>query len=53
VTSHANCLKYVLNLFVKSRIIRIAVFGVDEGRKPRDELRFATNNLVVTSIDIR
>ena len=36
-----------------ARIIRIAVFGVDDGRKPRDELRFANNSLVVTSIDIR
>jgi major vault protein len=36
-----------------ARIIRIAVFGVDEGRKPRDELRFTNNSLVVTSIDIR
>jgi Shoulder domain len=36
-----------------ARIIKIAVFGVDDGRKPRDELRFVNNSLVVTSIDIR
>eukprot|EP00095_Tigriopus_kingsejongensis_P002569 snap_masked-scaffold274_size229011-processed-gene-1.5 protein:Tk02569 transcript:snap_masked-scaffold274_size229011-processed-gene-1.5-mRNA-1 annotation:"major vault" len=34
-------------------IIKLAVFGVDEGRTPNEELRFAANNLVVTSIDIR
>lgn len=36
-----------------ARIIRIAVFGLDEGKRPRDELRFNNNSLVVTSIDIR
>lgn len=36
-----------------ARIIRIAVFGIDEGRRPREELRFTNNSLVVTSIDIR
>ncbi|TRY68249.1 hypothetical protein TCAL_04082 [Tigriopus californicus] len=34
-------------------IIKLAVFGVDEGMKPNEELRFPANNLVVTSIDIR
>ncbi len=37
-----------------ARIIKVAVFGVDDGgRSPREELRFSANNLVVTSIDIR
>ena len=36
-----------------ARIITLAVFGVDEGNRPRSELRFTANNLVVTSIDIR
>ena len=36
-----------------ARIIKLAVFGVDEGRTPREELRFTANSLVVTSIDIR
>ena len=36
-----------------ARIIKIAVFGVDEGRRPREELVFTNNSLVVTSIDIR
>merc|ERR1712141_730215 len=37
-----------------ARIIKVAVFGVDEGkRQANEELRFAANNLVVTSIDIQ
>ena len=37
-----------------ARIIKVAVFGVDDGgRTPKEELRFPANRLVVTSIDIR
>ena len=36
-----------------ARLITLAVFGVDEGNRPKSELRFVSNNLVVTSIDIR
>jgi major vault protein len=37
-----------------ARIIKVAVFGVDEGkRQANEELRFTANNLVVTSIDIQ
>ncbi len=36
-----------------ARIIKVAVFGVDDGRVINQELRFSANNLVVTSIDIR
>ena len=37
-----------------AKIIRVAVFGIDEtGRTPKEELRFTANNLVVTSIDVR
>eukprot|EP00755_Sulcionema_specki_P032053 Sspe_Gene.2156::Locus_713_Transcript_2_3_Confidence_0.600_Length_2897::g.2156::m.2156/K17266/MVP; major vault protein len=36
-----------------ARIIRAAVFGIDENRKVRNEFRFAANNLVVTNVDIQ
>src|SRR5919199_792653 len=36
-----------------ARIIRQAVFGVDEEGRIRDEFRFRTNNLVLTNIDIQ
>ena len=36
-----------------ARIIKLAVFGVEDGRSPKDELRFEANHLIVTSIDIR
>ena len=37
-----------------AKIITTAVFGVDEsGRSAKEELRFLTNNLVVTSIDVK
>ncbi len=36
-----------------ARIIREAVFGLDEEGRIRDEFRFRTNNLVVTNIDIQ
>lgn len=36
-----------------ARIIRVAVFGVDEEGHIRDEFRFNTNNLVITNIDIQ
>jgi major vault protein len=36
-----------------ARIIRLAVFGSDSEGHVRDEFRFRTNNLVITSIDIQ
>merc|ERR1711872_895221 len=37
-----------------ARIIQIAVFGVDaETKQPKEEIKFTSNNLVVTSVDIR
>ena len=36
-----------------AKIIKLAVFGVSEGKTPNEELRFTANNCVVTSIDIR
>jgi major vault protein len=36
-----------------ARIIRQAVFGIDEEGRIRDEFRFRTNNLVLTNIDIQ
>src|SRR5919202_857395 len=36
-----------------ARIIRQAVFGVDEEGRIRDEFRIRTNNLVITNIDIQ
>lgn len=36
-----------------ARIIRAAVFGVDEAERIRDEFRFNTNGLVITNIDIQ
>ncbi|HBB30748.1 MAG TPA: colicin uptake protein [Cyanobacteria bacterium UBA8803] len=36
-----------------ARIIRQAVFGMDEEGHIRDEFRFRTNNLVLTNIDIQ
>jgi major vault protein len=36
-----------------ARIIRQAVFGIDEEGHIRDEFRFRTNNLVLTNIDIQ
>ncbi|NEQ37327.1 MAG: colicin uptake protein [Okeania sp. SIO3I5] len=36
-----------------ARIIREAVFGLDEEGRIRDEFRFRVNNLVVTNIDIQ
>jgi major vault protein len=34
-------------------LIRTAVFGKDENGEPRNALRFKTNNLVITNIDIQ
>ncbi|HEY9609899.1 colicin uptake protein [Allocoleopsis sp.] len=36
-----------------ARIIRQAVFGIDEEGRIRDEFRIRTNNLVITNIDIQ
>lgn len=37
-----------------AKIIQIAVFGVDvETQRPKEEIKFTSNNLVVTSVDIR
>ncbi len=36
-----------------ARIIRAAVFGTDEQGHIREELRFRTNNLVITNVDIQ
>ncbi|MCP2729421.1 colicin uptake protein [Limnofasciculus baicalensis] len=36
-----------------ARIIRAAVFGTDEQDHIREELRFKTNNLVITNVDIQ
>ena len=36
-----------------ARIIRVAVFGVDDNDHIRDEFRFNTNGLVITNIDIQ
>jgi major vault protein len=37
-----------------AKIIKTAVFGVDQdGRTPKEELSFMSNNLVVTSVDVR
>jgi len=36
-----------------ARIIRLAVFGADADGRVREEFRFRTNNLVITSIDIQ
>jgi major vault protein len=36
-----------------AKIIRAAVFGVDEQGRIRKEFRFESNNLVVTNVDIR
>jgi major vault protein len=36
-----------------ARIIRAAVFGIDENQKIRDRFLFAQNQLVVTSTDIQ
>jgi major vault protein len=36
-----------------ARIIRQAVFGIDEESHIRDELRFRTNNLVIFNVDIQ
>ncbi|NER81216.1 MAG: colicin uptake protein, partial [Leptolyngbya sp. SIO1D8] len=36
-----------------ARIIRAAVFGVDEANRIRNEFRFNTNGLVITNIDIQ
>ncbi|NXW10924.1 MVP protein, partial [Fregetta grallaria] len=36
-----------------NRLICSAVFGFDEGGPPREQLRFAPNGLVVTSVDIQ
>ncbi len=36
-----------------ARIIRTAVFGIDENEHVRDEFRFKANNLVITNIDIQ
>lgn len=36
-----------------AKIIRLAVFGLDEEGKIRDEFRFNANNLVITNIDIQ
>ncbi len=36
-----------------AKIIKLAVFGVEDGRTPAEELRFDANHLMVTSIDIR
>jgi len=36
-----------------AKIIRTAVFGVDEQSKIRNEFHFASNNLVITNIDIQ
>jgi major vault protein len=34
-------------------LIKLAVFGVEDGRTPKESLRFEANQLVVTSIDIK
>jgi len=36
-----------------ARIIRAAVFGVDENGKINDKFKFAANNLLITNIDIQ
>jgi len=37
-----------------AKIIQIAVFGVDaDTQRPKEEIKFTSNNLVVTSVDIR
>ncbi len=36
-----------------AKIIRTAVFGVDDEGRVREEFRFKTNNLVITNIDIQ
>jgi len=37
-----------------AKIIQIAVFGIDqETNRPKEEMRFPSNNLCVTSVDIR
>ena len=37
-----------------AKIIQIAVFGVDaDAQRPKEEIKFTSNNLVVTSVDIR
>jgi major vault protein len=36
-----------------ARIIRSAVFGVDDGGKVRNKFHFSANNLVITNIDIQ
>jgi len=36
-----------------AEIIRLAVFGKEADGKPRNELRFRANNLVITNIDIQ
>lgn len=36
-----------------ARIIRTAVFGLDENNKVRDSFSFPANNMVITSIDIQ
>jgi len=46
----SKCLDFHRN---SAKIIRTAVFGVDESGKVRDAFLFPANNLVITSIDIQ
>lgn len=36
-----------------AKVIRAAVFGVDENEKIRNKFHFSANNLVITNIDIQ
>lgn len=36
-----------------AKIIKVAVFGLQDGKVPNEKLTFSANNLVVTSVDIK